>query len=440
VLHRLIVRACFVVLALVAGATPASGHEFTLEAVVNAFVVVERDEVHLIVRGPLYLFRDARFPIRQGEIDVDEAGPSLERALASLQRGLVLSADGRPLKANSAIGRLALPSDRSFESYEQALAHIAAAPERGSRLAVDQGYVDAHLVYPAPPGRAPVYALRSTLSPDLRDYLRIALRFSDAEGGQRTLALRGGRPAVELNPSWAGAARGFVALGVEHIVTGWDHLLFLLCLIVPLRGARALVAVVTAFTLAHSFTLIGSAFGLAPQGDWFAPLVEMAIAASIVYAAVENIFGVTVQGRVRLALAFGLVHGFAFSAGLQQQLQFAGTHLLVSLFAFNLGIELGQLAALAALLPVLVLLRRHLLKGRRGIFVLSLLIAHTAWHLMEERWQALAQSRGPALDFATVALAMAWIGLLAGVVLAGAALFRRLGTAEGRAAARRRAA
>jgi hypothetical protein len=418
---RRLARLWLVALAL-AGAAPALGHEFTLEAVVNAFVVVGREQVHVVVRGPLYLFREARFPSRQGEIDVDAAGPAVETALARLQQGLVLSEDGEPLKATSVTGRLTLPSDRSFETYEQAAAHVATAPEPGTRLVVDQGFLDAHLVYPATPGHATVYALRSTLMPDLGDYLKLAVRFTDADGTQRALALRSGRAAVDLNPSWIGAAQGFVALGIEHIVTGWDHLLFLLCLVVPLRGARSLLLVVTAFTLAHSATLIGSAFGLAPRGDWFAPLVEMAIAGSIVYAAIENIFGVTVRRRVLLALAFGLVHGFAFSTGLQQQLQFAGTHLVVSLFAFNLGIELGQLAALAVMLPLLALLTRHVLKGRAGTIVLSVLVAHAAWHLMEDRWQAVAQSRWPVLDLVSLMWLVGWLGLLAAAVFAGAAV------------------
>jgi hypothetical protein len=161
-------------------------------------------------------------------------------------------------------------------------------------------------------------------------------------------------------------------------------------------------------------------------------MIELAIAASIVYAAIENVFGAAVQRRVLLALAFGMVHGFAFSAGLQQQLQFAGTHLVVALMAFNVGIELGQLAALAVLLPLLLLLTRHLLKGRAGRLLLSLLIAHAAWHLMEERWQALAQSRGPTLDVASVALSLLWICLLAGAVFVGASVLGRLGTSSAR--------
>src|SRR5207249_2517900 len=122
--------------------------------------------------------------------------------------------------------------------------------------------------------------------------------------------------------------------GIEHILTGFVHLLFLLCLIIPLRGWRQVLAIVTTFTVAHSFTLIGSGFHLAPGGAWFPPFVEMTIAASIVYMALENIMGIDFARRMLITGIFGLVHGFGFSYGLQENLQFAGTHLLVSLFAF----------------------------------------------------------------------------------------------------------
>ena len=153
---------------------------------------------------------------------------------------------------------------------------------------------------------------------------------------------------MALNPTLvARRRRASSRLGIEHILTGFDHLLFLLCLVIPLRGWRQMLAIVTVFTVAHSFTLIGSAFGLAPSGAWFPPFVETAVAASIVYMALENIMGVDLARRMLITGLFGLVHGFGFSYGLQENLQFAGTHLLVSLFAFNVGIELGQMLVLA---------------------------------------------------------------------------------------------
>src|SRR4051812_41519388 len=91
-----------------------------------------------------------------------------------------------------------------------------------------------------------------------------------------------------------------IKLGVAHILTGFDHLLFLLCLIIPLRGLRQILAIVTTFTLAHSIPLSGSAFGIPPAGAWFPPFVEMMIALSIVYMALENIVSVDLRRRLVL--------------------------------------------------------------------------------------------------------------------------------------------
>ncbi|OLC39666.1 MAG: hypothetical protein AUH81_01090 [Candidatus Rokubacteria bacterium 13_1_40CM_4_69_5] len=143
--------------------------------------------------------------------------------------------------------------------------------------------------------------------------------------------------------------------------------------------------IITAFTVAHSITLLGSAYDLAPAGAWFPPFVETVIAASIVYMALENIVGPNLGRRWLVTGLFGLVHGFGFSYGLKENFQFAGRHLLVSLFSFNVGIEIGQILVLAVVLPALALLLRHVLVGRVGTIILSALAAHTGWHWMAER-------------------------------------------------------
>ncbi len=401
-------------------ASLARAHEFKLDAVISGFVKIEPTQAHLVVRAPLYLFKAARFPVKDGQVDIDQSAAALERALAGLQQQIVLLEDGRPLTASRALARLALPSDRSFETYEQALNHVGAPVEAGTEIVIDQGYVDAHLTYPVTSPNA-VFSLRTTVAPELGDYLKLTFRYLPQTGDSRAIVIKGGTGTVELNPTWLGAAAGFVGLGVAHIVGGFDHLLFLTCLIIPLHGMRQLLTVVTGFTLAHSFTLIGSAFGLTPQGAWFPPFVEMVIALSIVYMAVENIIGIDVRRRVLLTMLFGLVHGFGFSYGLQEELQFAGPHLIVSLFAFNVGIEIGQILALAVMLPVLTLITRHILIGRVGAIVLSAILAHVGWHWMSERWEALSSVRWPTLDMSNLLLLLIWAGglaLAAGVVVA----------------------
>src|SRR5260221_6970478 len=115
-----------------------------------------------------------------------------------------------------------------------------------------------------------------------------------------------------------------------------------------------------------------------------------------------------------IAFGFGLVHGFGFAFALRESLQFAGSHLVTALFAFNVGVELGQIAVLLVLVPALNLLFRYL-PERIGVIILSALIAHTAWHWMTDRFADLRRFPLPTLDSAAVAnlmrLAMVAIAL-----------------------------
>jgi hypothetical protein len=179
------------------------------------------------------------------------------------------------------------------------------------------------------------------------------------------------------------------------------------------------VLVVTSFTLAHSITLIASAYDLAPGALWFPPLVETLIAMSIVYMALENIVSPALGRRWLITFGFGLVHGFGFSFALRESLQFAGSHLLTSLLSFNVGVELGQLLVLAVLVPALDVLFRFVVAERMGTIILSALVAHTAWHWMIERGERLAQFSftWPELTLAFFASAMRWAML--GLIVAG---------------------
>jgi hypothetical protein len=126
----------------------AYAHEFKLDMVINAFVTVEPGEAHLVVRTPLYLFKSAKFPIRNAQIDIPRSDEAMRRALMGLKRDLVLFEDGRELSASSAAGRLSLPSDRSFDTYDSALGHVNEPLSSDTEIYVDQGYVDAHIIYP----------------------------------------------------------------------------------------------------------------------------------------------------------------------------------------------------------------------------------------------------------------------------------------------------
>jgi hypothetical protein len=146
----------------------------------------------------------------------------------------------------------------------------------------------------------------------------------------------------------------FVELGIEHILGGLDHVLFLVALLLGARGFMSVVKLATTFTAAHSITL-----GLAAIGWVDVPpeIVEPLIALSIAYVAVENIVGGETRHRLAVVFGFGLLHGlgFASSLGFTDEL---GGQLLASLFSFNVGIEVGQALIVAALFPALLLVRR----------------------------------------------------------------------------------
>jgi hydrogenase/urease accessory protein HupE len=166
----------------------------------------------------------------------------------------------------------------------------------------------------------------------------------------------------------------FLKLGVEHILTGYDHLLFLCGLLVVCRRFSTMAAIVTCFTLAHSITLALAALDLVNLSS---RIVEPLIAASIVFVGLENLFRRDEpRWRWALTFAFGLIHGFGFAGVLKQiGLGSSGRAFIVPLFSFNLGVELGQIAVTAILLPLLWKLRR--LRGfeRYGIQAISATIA-----------------------------------------------------------------
>jgi hypothetical protein len=316
--------------------------------------------------------------------------------------------------------RISLPSDRSFVSYDSAFTSVRSAPlSNDTEVMWDQLKLDVLLEVPITDENA-----RFSIDPMLA-HLGVStisvLHFVTPAGDERVFQYDSNPGLVRLDPSWWQAAGTFVSLGFEHILGGFDHLLFVLCLVVPIRRVRPLVAVITSFTVAHSITLIAAALGLAPNNLWFPPLIETLIAVSIVYMALENIVGARLERRWLIAFGFGLVHGFGFSFALRESLQFAGTHLLTSLLAFNVGVELGQVLVIAVAIPVLAALFRWVVAERVGVIIISAILAHSAWHWMTARFAVLREYRltRPVVDASTVAGLLRWLMLLLIVLGAG---------------------
>lgn len=170
-----------------------------------------------------------------------------------------------------------------------------------------------------------------------------------------------------------GTFAGFVLLGIEHIVFGFDHVVFLLALFLVAGTFREYVFVITAFTVAHSITLAIAVLGFfQPPGD----IIEPAIALSIAWVGVENLFIDTVRKRWRITFAFGLIHGFGFAGALAER-GFPEGDVPSLLLAFNLGVEGGQLAILALALPLLWAGRRYLARWLTVTRALSVVVVAT---------------------------------------------------------------
>lgn len=408
-----------------AASLAAQAHDIPNDVTVQAFLKPEGHRLRLLVRAPMKAMRDVEFPQKgPGYLDLARTGPFLaDAATLWISDAIALyENDSRLPKPQVVATMVSLESDRSFATYDDALAHVTGAPlPLDTNVVWNQTMLDVLFEYPIQSEHSE-FAIHPAL-----DRLGVrtvtTLRFLVPQSGGnyvvRAFEFDNDPGIVKLDPRWYQASLRFVREGFLHILDGTDHLLFLLCLVIPFRRFRALIPVVTAFTVAHSITLIASAYNLGPDALWFPPLIETLIAASIVYMALENIVTTsTVKQRWMIAFGFGLVHGFGFSFALKQTLQFAGDHLLTSLLSFNIGVELGQLLVLAVLVPALELLFRYVVAERMGTIILSALVAHTAWHWMMERFDRLRQFRfeWPEINAAFLAGALRWLMLLVIVV------------------------
>lgn len=378
-------------LSLAAGG-PLAAHDIPRDVVVHAVVKADANHLRVQLRMPVTALRDIPFP------RLDDGALDVSRAETAVREG---------------IDQWLLPS---LELREEGV--LLAAPTVETVTVLPSGDFEAQLAYPIRSDRS-AFSIRPGFE---RLGMRVltSLRFHTPDGAIRAYELRGDPGIVPLDPRWHQASWRFVTLGFFHILDGWDHLLFLFCLVIPFRRLRPLIIVITAFTAAHSIALAAAAMNLVPDALWFPPLVEMVIAGSILYMAIENVVARAPRRRVLMAFAFGLVHGFGFSFALKETMQYAGAHLLASLFSFNLGVEFGQLAVLLVLVPALGMLFRFGVRERIGTIVLSALAGHVAWHWMAERWSALRQFPAPALD---AAMMLTVIRVLIAIVVAAIAVW-----------------
>ena len=223
------------------------------------------------------------------------------------------------------------------------------------------GNVSLYLSFPARSFSRLVFRSKclALLPPGHRQYFSV----QNKNGGivtERLLSANSDSATVELgaeDPKPGGGANtnsfaDFLVLGVKHILTGYDHLLFLFSLLIVNRNLVSTLKIVTCFTIAHSITLAIATLGVVQIPS---RVVEPMIAASIIYVGIENLArGDAPKGRGVLTFAFGLIHGFGFASVLRELgVSSNGSGIVVPLFSFNLGVELGQILVAASLLPLI---------------------------------------------------------------------------------------
>jgi hypothetical protein len=397
--------------ALTLAASSAFAHNIPVGATVQMFVKPQGRILQVLVRVPLTTYTDAEYPRRAGEyVDLAQVDPALRAAatITLLERLTMYEGDRQLPNPRIVSARMSLDSDKSFASYDTALTHVtgpALPPE--TNMFWEQGKLDVLFEYLLE-AQQPYISMHAAFD-RLAQHEITTVQYLQPNGVSRAYELEGDAGLVRLDPNWYHAAGLFVVAGFHHILEGTDHLLFLFCLVIPFRRIRPLIPIVTAFTVAHSITLIASGYGYAPDVLWFPPLIEMLIAMSIVYMGLENIVVEQPTRRWIITFFFGLVHGFGFSFVLRNTLQFGGTHVLTSLLSFNIGVELGQLFVLVLFVPALNLLFRYVVAQRLGSIILSALVVHQAWHWMEDRWGILEQFPWPTITKGGLLSALGWL-------------------------------
>jgi hypothetical protein len=395
----------------------AVAHDLPLDVLVKMYVKPQGHTLRVLMRMPLTSIQDVEYPRKQQDfIDLTKVDPFLhDAAKLALLNNLDVFEGGRHLPAPRVVStRLSLQSDPSFATYEEALAHVLGPtlPDNET-LYWEQGILDVLVEYPIQ-SDTDYFSIHAVFD-RLAIHEVTAVQFMPPGGVIRAYELEGDAGLVPLEPHWYHAAERFVVMGFYHILGGSDHLLFLLCLIIPFRRVPPLIPIITAFTVAHSITLLASAYNYAPDAQWFPPLIETLIAVSIFYMALENIVIEYPTRRWIITFCFGLVHGFGFSFILRNSLQFAGSHMLVSLLSFNVGVELGQMLVLCLAVPALNILFRYVVAQRLGTIILSAIVAHQAWHWMMDRLAVLQRFPWPKITREGLADVLHWTMLAVGM-------------------------
>ena len=350
----------------------------------QGFLKVEEGRAHLLVRVPLVVFAGMSLPKRgPGYLDLANIDARLRQAAAATGRQIELASDGATLGPAVRAVQLAFASDRSFASYPTALAHLQGPPlPENTDLFATQGFLDLHFEYSLPSSR-PNMAIRLNATPDLGQRVKLRLEYLSADQTARTYEIAARAGWIPLEPRWYEAAWLFAKAGFSGSFAV-DRFVFLLCLIAPFRNFRGLLALVLVFAVSQAVTLTAVAEGALADVEtgWVGLLSNTVLAAAIVLLAIANLAAPTLHRRWLIAAMVGGFGGFGLGRLLSDAGQFAGTHPLVGVVFFNVGVAIGAVVSLGVAFFALRLLFTRLLVALLGVIVLSVLAGHAAWHGM----------------------------------------------------------
>jgi len=405
-LHHVFPWALSVLAGLLLLAGSANGHFSEGTKLRTILLTIEDGALHAYVRTPAPLvFSDLVIrsqtqdaPLRSpylryettatgGSYLLDLAGIEADSQAFSkrLAGSLVFSQSGKDIEATVTGFRiLERMPDAAFNTADSARAALA-AEGTGTDPQFGAAVIDFRIALqaPAPDAAVTVRAGYDPLIPGpgvAIDNHLIDARTSPPVSSTSPGQLEGG---ADISGSHLATALEFIHQGMVHILEGLDHVLLVVALALGVGATRKLIWLVTAFTLGHSVTLIASFLGLTPGWPWFIPVVEAAIAVSVLYAAVAALL--RRSGSILVFGAIGLLHGLGFSFVLGDILGPDAPDLILALAAFNVGIELGQIAILAATLGIVYAVTRLSEPAVRPLRVgaLSGIAFLSAWWVVE---------------------------------------------------------
>ncbi|MEM6577585.1 MAG: HupE/UreJ family protein [Pseudomonadota bacterium] len=298
-------------------------------------------------------------PLRLGEI--------------ASQSTIIETGNGRLVGDVQAVVLHRVGDEPGFATLEEARDALARPSTLGAETPVFVGDVVVDILVEYRTEQKPSrYLISSQLDPGLPDQDTTANLVLDYAAGEPLVFRSRGLMAdpIEVSRAPFSAFATFVWEGIRHILEGIDHVLFVACLVIGAPALRDLLWRVTGFTVGHSVTLSLGFFGFVPSGAWFIPTVETGIALSIIYAALIALRGTKVSREANrrvfvVTVAIGLLHGLGFSFVLQEILQVTSPNIWQSLLAFNIGVEIGQVAIVLLIWPLLHFIGRISPYGQR---------------------------------------------------------------------------